>query len=512
MFQLPCVHLCIMQPGGYVHSLGFLDPAQYFRHQFRRMGAQVTMSKNRLRHNAVNFIFGAHLGFDAALRERYDCIFVNLEQLGEGGAQVSQNYLRLLAGSAAVDYDARNVPSYSTQVADVPVVPLWFAPYLRPETALPLADRPIDLLFIGSMNERRRAMLDRVQAQGVTVSQFDSPLYGPERDHFILQSKAVFNTHFYATSRFEQARVSHCLSLGTPVISERSALTVPDAAFKDSVLWVEEAELDTYFAQQFGRPAFFEQAARCLENFTQHDPVEPYADLLAFAAGYSKTRREQRGATAWQPTQINLGSGKDYKLGWLNLDILDRSQPDVVLDLGRPVSFPVRFDSPLVGPVDLAPGSISMIYANNVLEHVPDLPQLMTNCLQLLTTGGVMHLEVPYEHATTAWQDPTHVRALNENSWLYYTDWFWYLGWFEHRFSAQNSTYLDAALQPCEKNQAAFMRVVLVKVQTTPQERMTARVMRPDFALPDDSGLGQSPRPQRLSTARLASATAVSPL
>jgi SAM-dependent methyltransferase len=504
MFKLPAVHLCIMQPGGYVHSLGFLDPAQYFRHQFRRMGAQVSMSKNRLRHNAVNFIFGAHLGFDPALRERYDCIFVNLEQLGEGGAQVSDAYLQLLANSAVVDYDARNVPSYNPRADDVPVVPLWFAPYLRPQDGLPLAERPIDLLFIGSMNERRRAMLDRVQAQGVQVSQFDSPLYGPERDHFILQSKAVFNAHFYATSRFEQARVSHCLSLGTPVVSERSALTGPDTAFEHSVIWVDEAGMDTFFAEQFGRPAFYQQAEQTLEAFTQHDPVEAYADLLAFAAGYSKTRSEQRGSATWQPTQINLGSGKDYKLGWLNLDILERSQPDVVLDLGRPVSFPLRVDSPLVGPIDLTPGSISVVYANNVLEHVPDLPQLMGNCLQLLKTGGMMHLEVPYEHAATAWQDPTHVRAMNENSWLYYTDWFWYLGWFEHRFSVQNSTYLDAALQPCQKDQAAFMRVVLVKVQTTPQERMTARVMRPDFALPDDSGLVQSLRPQRLASARAA--------
>ncbi len=504
MFKLPPIHLCIMQPGGYVHSLGFLDPAQYFRHQFRRLGAQVSMSKNRLRHNAVNFIFGAHLGFDIVLRDRYDCVFVNLEQLGEGGAQVSENYIRLLSRSAVVDYDARNVPSYTTQIDDVPVVPLWFAPYLRTGSIMPLAERPIDLLFIGSMNERRRALLDRIQAQGVNVSQFDSPLYGPERDHFIQQSKAVFNAHFYESSRFEQARVSHCLSLGTPVISERGPLTGPDAAFEHSVIWVDDAQMDSYFAQQFGTAEFYKRAHQALEDFTAHDPIEAYADLLAFAVGYAKTRSEQAGPPTWQPTQINLGSGKDYKLGWLNIDVLERTQPDVVLDLGRPLSLPLRLDSPLVGPVDLAPGSISVIYANNVLEHVPDLTQLMTNCLQLLKTGGMMHLEVPCEGAPTAWQDPTHVRAMNENSWLYYTDWFWYLGWFEHRFSAQSSIYLDAALQPCSKEKAAFMRVVLVKIQTSPQERMTARVMRPDFGLPDDTGLLQSMKPPRLASAKSA--------
>ena len=70
---------------------------------------------------------------------------------------------------------------------------------------------------------------------------------------------------------------------------------------------------------------------------------------------------------------------------------------------------------------------------------------------------------MPYEHAPTAWQDPTHVRAMNENSWLYYTDWFWYLGWFEHRFAVHASTYLDAALKDCAREQAAFMKLVLTQ-------------------------------------------------
>jgi hypothetical protein len=41
---------------------------------------------------------------------------------------------------------------------------------------------------------------------------------------------------------------------------------------------------------------------------------------------------------------------------------------------------------------------------------------------------------VPYDLSLGAWQDPTHVRAFNERSWLYYCDWHWYLGWTEARF------------------------------------------------------------------------------
>ena len=57
--------------------------------------------------------------------------------------------------------------------------------------------------------------------------------------------------------------------------------------------------------------------------------------------------------------------------------------------------------SAVAGAVRLDPGSVAVINANNVLEHVPDLPALMTNCLALLKTGGEMLVEVPFEAPPT---------------------------------------------------------------------------------------------------------------
>ena len=486
MNMLPDVHLCIVQPQGYVHSLGLVDPARYLRFQLRRFGARVTMAKNRLRHDAVNFVFGAHLGFDAALRQRYSCVFVNLEQLGEGGANVAAGYPELLRTSAVIDYDAHNVPAYAADAGDVPIAPMWHAPYLEPQQPIPLEQRPIDLLFFGSMNPRRRALLDRIEALGLEVATFDSPMYGPERDSFIAQAKAVVNLHFYPSARFEQVRVSHCLSLGTPVISERSA-DAPHAVFDDSVFWFDDGDLEVFFGQQFGTPAWLQRAQAALQTFRQADPVEPYADLMAFAVGFRRAHHERMAPEAWRPTRIHLGSGKAYRPGWLNLDLLERAEPDLLLDLAQPQRWPLQADSAYAGAIELNEGQIEHIVANNVLEHVGDLPRLMTNCLALLHTGGRLEIEVPYEHAATAWQDPTHVRAMNENSWLYYTDWFWYLGWFEHRFAIEQSGYIDLQLRECAREQAAFMRVTLQKVETTLRERMDARTMDARLQWPDDT-------------------------
>ena len=41
------------------------------------------------------------------------------------------------------------------------------------------------------------------------------------------------------------------------------------------------------------------------------------------------------------------------------------------------------------------------------------------------------------------------MRAMNENSWLYYTDWFWYLGWFEHRFAVREVVLPRPRAAPC---------------------------------------------------------------
>lgn len=475
------IHLSIMQPAGYIHSQGFLDQARYARYQFRRLGAEVTIGKNRLREDSINIIFGAHLGFDAELRQRYTCVFFNLEQLGEGGARVSQDYMNLLRSSAVIDYDERNLAAYGCQPGDIPVVSFQYAPYLAAAPALPLQDRPIDLLFFGSINERRKAIFSRIEACGWSVSMFDHPLYGEERDQFIRQAKAVFNCHFYESSRFEQARAFHTLSLGTPVISERTERTTPPPAFEDAVSWVSDDQLEDFFQNEFMTPVWQERAQGQLRHFSNTDPQEQWQVAHGYCQALWSTIGFERSEKVWRPTAMNLGSGKDYKLGWLNVDILERAQPDLVVDLGQKISLPIHSPTIGGGKVLLEEGSLEKIYANNVLEHVPDLPQLMSNLLTLLMEDGILEVEVPYEKAETAWQDPTHLRAMNKNSWLYYTSWFWYIGWFTHRFEVSQFIWLDQNLATCNESQAAFMRVRLTKVSTTLHERSVARTMRPDF-------------------------------
>jgi SAM-dependent methyltransferase len=136
------------------------------------------------------------------------------------------------------------------------------------------------------------------------------------------------------------------------------------------------------------------------------------------------------------PNKINMGSGKDFREDFLNLDLHPVWKPDIVYDLNLP--FPETdgqvFQTERFGAVAIRKGSFSRIVAHDVLEHMRELVVFMGSCLDLLEVDGLFHILVPHDLSHGAWQDPTHVRAFNERSWMYYTEWFWYLGWSETRF------------------------------------------------------------------------------
>lgn len=475
------IHLCIMQPAGYVHSQGFLDQARYARHQFRRFGAEVSIGKNRLREDSVNIIFGAHLGFSADLKQRYACVFFNLEQLGDGGASVSADYINLLNRSPVIDYDDRNITAYGRSPVDVPVVSFQWAPYLASASNLPLKDRPIDLLFFGSINARRQAIFSRIEACGLSVSRFDHPLYAEERDHFIRQSKAVFNCHFYESSRFEQARAFHTLSLATPLISERTPKTLPHTAYEDVVTWLNDQNLETFFRKEFMSTAWQVRATKQLQAFTAKDPKIEWHVAYNFCRTLWNNATTVQGHQVWRPMAMRLGAGNHYRLGWLNVDMHEHSRPDLVLNLAQTIELPLETDTLGGGKVRIEANSLDRICANNVPARVSSLTDLMTNLLALLKEDGELEIEVPHEQASSTWQDPTHLRAMNKNSWLYYTTGFWSLGWFDHRFECVDFKWLDGKHEPCSETAALYMKVRLKKITTTAHERSIARTMHPDF-------------------------------
>lgn len=144
------------------------------------------------------------------------------------------------------------------------------------------------------------------------------------------------------------------------------------------------------------------------------------------------------------PTTLHVGSGKNFQPGWLNLDIDPRWRPDFVFDLGQPLPADgqLTVTTERFGVVTLGAGCCREIVAQDVLEHIRELPTAMTTMLHWLQDGGVLKVAVPHELSLGAWSDPTHVRAFNERSFDYFTKWSWYLGWRTHHFGLRQMEFV----------------------------------------------------------------------
>lgn len=459
-------HLCLIQPAGYVHSLGLLDPLQHVRRGLESLGVAVSVGKNRLEAGAVNYVFGAHLGFDASWAQEFICVFVNLEQLGDGGAHVSPSYLRLLRENHAVDYHASNVRHYSSHPSSVPLICFGFSPAALAVPTVPLEERPLDLLFFGSLTPDRIRVIERIQSAGVAVAVPDAPLYGPERDDLIRHAKAVLNITAYPSARFEQVRASFVLSLGTPLVSDRRALVDGDRAYENLVDWFDPDGLEAYFTERFVSPEFFEDARTSLKAFTQHTGER------ALEAMWDRHRaldvRASHAPHRFEQAQVSIGDRPgSYRPGWLNISDDLRAHPDLLVEDYASLMSSVSSTTRRWGEVALEPGCAALVKLGRLGQGESDTAARLELALYLLESGGRAIVEWPRD------------RALDElEEW---TDTFWLSGRFDHRFAVSRTDAVDFSGKACGAERADRWRFVLTKTPVSMYEMTVARSAMEDL-------------------------------
>ena len=435
------------------------------------------------------------MGFDANLLEDFDCIIVNLEQLGDGGRAINAEYMHLLKEAWVIDYDTTNKEAYKDYCdRHFAIISFGYAPYLSPKSReysfKPIAERELDVVFYGSINETRRSTIESLQAEGIDVKVINN-VFGPERDQILNETKLILNLPYYEKGAFEQVRAFHALSLGTPFASLQRTNTETQSIapqFLNSIFLIQEGQLLEFFNKTFKSDLFYLQCAEKAKFFkNSYDPAA-FHEAISLIDDFQRSKQNQF-VPSKTPKKINLGSGKEYRNGYLNIDICQSKLPDIVFDLSKEIRFPLTLSSETLKRIDLKESYFELIYADNVLEHVSNLTQLMENCLKLLNVGGRLEVIVPYERCKGAWQDPTHVRAMNENSWKYYCEWSWYLGWDKYNFYLENIAFLDDKKRILQgQEDATQMHASLIKKPLSPPEKSIFRCMSEDFGnIPSDT-------------------------
>lgn len=154
-----------------------------------------------------------------------DTILYTWEPIGALGARHMDAEVQAMMSEFVVwDYSAKNLEEWHRGGAARTVhVPLGYDPSLRSLTpALPEPD--VDVLFYGSVNERRAQVLQELKDRGVVVGTMFGG-YGLERDAAIARSRLVLNLHFYESGILELPRLSYLWANRKPVLCEINPAT-----------------------------------------------------------------------------------------------------------------------------------------------------------------------------------------------------------------------------------------------------------------------------------------------
>jgi hypothetical protein len=169
-----------------------------------------------------NLLLAAHIYPEKLLKEKSvpdDWIIYNCEQIGAGMA-TSPAYLELLRTHETWDYSKENIAQLAKIGITARYCGVGYSPCLtKPEiiNADPAA-QDIDVLFYGSLNDRRKLVLQELNEKCRVQVAFG--VYGAALDRLIARSKIVLNMHFYDTAIHEITRTSYLMANKKCIVSE----------------------------------------------------------------------------------------------------------------------------------------------------------------------------------------------------------------------------------------------------------------------------------------------------
>jgi hypothetical protein len=253
----------VVAPPGYPHAAAFFELAETLHVALTALGHDSVLTAEGELPGRQHIVLGANLLPSYPLPLAPDAIVYNLEQVQAGSSWFRPELLELFRRYTVWDYSRRNVEALAALGVEVArLVPIGYVPALtRIERR---GDPDIDVLFFGSLNPRRIAIIDRLRAAGLRAEAVFG-VYGTARDDLIARAKVVLNVHFYEAKVLEMVRVSYLLANRCCVLSEASsdpeedgalATGVAFATYDDLVARARELVADPALRQRIGERGF----------------------------------------------------------------------------------------------------------------------------------------------------------------------------------------------------------------------------------------------------------------
>lgn len=383
-------------PPNYIHSQAFSEVAETIHHGLFASGHQSVITHEVLPEHR-HIVLGTNLLPAVSIELPEDTILYNLEQISPDSPWITDSVLALFQRFTLWDYSLRNCEQLQLMgCRHVQHVPLGYVPQLTRMEPLAEEAQEIDILFYGSLNEKRAKVLDALREKGLSVVELFGE-YGAERDQAIARAKIVLNIHLYEAQIFEIVRVSYLLANHKFVLSESSP-NDPDAeAFKDGVAFVDCDHM-------------VEACLSFLQNPQERQRIAEAGFQLMTQRSETAFLREALQNEQPPPgnlVRVDLGCGARKAPGFIGVDIFPAPGVDIVADLSTVFPF--------------EDNSVDELRAYDFIEHLPDRLRTMNEIWRVCKDGALVDLFVPSTDGRGAFQDPTHVSFWNVNSFQYFT-------------------------------------------------------------------------------------------
>jgi hypothetical protein len=261
--------ICIILPENNYHSICFREVGLLLYNAIKSLGYACDFTFNQLAVDKINIILGYHLLIFENDLKNYCYIVYQLEQLNANENSFSNDMNLILQHACSVwDYSKNNITFLKTRGISATLLIPGYHPAL--EIIAPAFQKPIDILFYGSVGERRKKILNELGKFFELKVLFG--VYGEKRDHWIGQAKLVLNIHHYSQQLFEAVRISYLLNNRILVLSEKS---IDYPYLKVDLEWADTGNL----------------AARCKDLLSKNNQAADIAlnNYLAFKSHYSMT-------------------------------------------------------------------------------------------------------------------------------------------------------------------------------------------------------------------------------
>ena len=216
--------VCIIVPPGYKHSMCFAEVGFLIKQSLVSCGISCDIAVNDMAPDKINVIVGWHLLHFKKEYLSFKYIPYQLEQLSlETWNAFSEDTVQVLSHAFRVwDYSEENIRFLKERGIKALHLPVGYHQSL--EQVPQGRPKDIDVLFFGSIGERRQKVLNILLHEKKVRLHALFGVYGRERDEFIARSKIILNIHYYPAKIFEAVRISYLLNNRCFVVSEESGV------------------------------------------------------------------------------------------------------------------------------------------------------------------------------------------------------------------------------------------------------------------------------------------------